>query len=133
MGCLPTACRAGGAPVLPGACGSPGKIASGVPKPCVHLTSTRLLPWGLLPRTQAGQRSFLPAAAAHAPCGPGGCCRPASQNPGHPCILPPASFCLQLAVIRPETRAFPRSLSNAFIIIVIILLFFEDLSRSRCL
>lgn len=47
---------------------------------------------------------------------------PRRQYLGHPRIFPPASFCLQLAVIKPETRGFPRSLSNAFIIIVIILL-----------
>lgn len=93
----------------------------GGPKPPRSLHFYRPPPRGLLTHTQARRRSLL-LQLPHR-------CRvdlwavpPRRQYLGHPRIFPPASFCLQLAVIKPETRGFPRSLSNAFIIIVIILL-----------
>ena len=121
MGCLPPVCRAEDARGLPGAHGSPEKIASVVPNPRGHFTSTGLLHGAssLTPRPGGGasclqlpHRCRMDQAAVP----------PRRQYLGHSRIFPPASFCLQLAVIKPETRGFPRSLSNAFIIIVIILL-----------
>ena len=84
---------------MPGFCpvphGSPGMIASVVPNPRVHFTSTGLLPRGLLTRTQARRRSLLPAAAAQMPRGSGGCATPppVPRAPAHlpACILLPAA------------------------------------------
>ena len=95
MGYLPPVCRAEDARVLPGAHGSPGMIASVVPNPRVHFTSTGLLPRGLLTRTQARWRSLLPSAAAQMPRGSGGCATPppVPRAPAHlpACILLPAA------------------------------------------